>query len=160
MQLGQLSLSSNPLLTYSTHVVPPPAGGIHSIDFVESNDRIHMLSRDDQGLEPIVFDDGYSDGGIHKVFLNRQIQEHVVSASSITLVWIPAPRLMTLPCYSVQTPFILTPHQGTANTLEIQNVIRGGRVVRQQPPIQSHPIDPDTFRDETEREDDEIFKHL
>ena len=47
MQLGQPSISSNPLLTYSTHVTPPLAGGIHSIDFVEFDDRIHMLSWDD-----------------------------------------------------------------------------------------------------------------
>ena len=36
MQLGQPGISSNPLPTYSTHVVPCPAGGIHSIDFAES----------------------------------------------------------------------------------------------------------------------------
>ena len=47
MQLGQPNISSNPLPTYSTHAVPPPAGGIHSIDFVESEDHIHMLSWDD-----------------------------------------------------------------------------------------------------------------
>ena len=35
VQLGQPSISSNPLPTYSTHVVPPPTGGIHSIDFAE-----------------------------------------------------------------------------------------------------------------------------
>ena len=28
VQLGQPSISSNPLPTYSTHAVPPPAGGI------------------------------------------------------------------------------------------------------------------------------------
>ena len=44
VQLGQPSISSNPLPTYSTHAVPPPVGGIHSIDFVEFEDRIHMLS--------------------------------------------------------------------------------------------------------------------
>ena len=58
MQLGQPNISSNPLPTYSTHAVPPPAGGIHSIDFVESEDHILMLSWDDQRSEPIEFDDG------------------------------------------------------------------------------------------------------
>ena len=47
VQLGQPSVSSNPLPTYSTHTVPSPAGGIHSIDFAEFDDRIHMLSWDD-----------------------------------------------------------------------------------------------------------------
>ena len=43
MQLRQPSFSSNPLSTYSTHAAAPPTGGIHSNDFVESDDRIHML---------------------------------------------------------------------------------------------------------------------
>ena len=67
---------------------------------------------------------------------------------------------MTLPCYSVQTPFIQTPHRGIVDTPEIQYVIRGGRVVRQQPLVPSRPIDADTARDETVREDDEILKQL
>ena len=67
---------------------------------------------------------------------------------------------MTLPYYSVQTPFILNPHRGTVDTPEIRYVIRGGRVVRQKPPIPSRPIDPYTTRDETVREDDEIIKQL
>ena len=65
---------------------------------------------------------------------------------------------MTLPCYSVQTPFILTPHRGTIDTPDIQYVIKGGRVVRQKPPFPSWLIDPDTVSDETVREDDEILK--
>ena len=65
-----------------------------------------------------------------------------------------------MPCYSVQTPFILTPHRETVDTPKIQYVIRGGRVARQQPPIPSRPIDPDTTRDDIVREDDEILKQL
>ena len=101
MQLGQPSISSNSLPTYSTHVVPPPVGDIHSIDFAESEDRIHMLSWDDQRSEPIAFDDGYGNDGVHEVFSSQQIHSHVVLAPSITPVWIPTPRPVTLPCYSV-----------------------------------------------------------
>ena len=86
VQLGQPSISSNPLPTYSTHVAPPPTGGIHSIDFAESEDRIHMLSWDNQTLEPIAFDDGYGNDGVHDVFSSQQIHSHVVSASGITPV--------------------------------------------------------------------------
>ena len=68
VQLGQPSVSSNPLPTYSTHVVPPLVGGIHSIDFAKSDYLIHMLSWDDQGTRSIVFDNGYGDDGVHKVF--------------------------------------------------------------------------------------------
>ena len=63
--------SSNPLPTYSTQAVPSPMGGIHSIDFVETEDRIHMLSWDDQRSEPIAFDDGYSDDGVCEVFSSQ-----------------------------------------------------------------------------------------
>ena len=70
MQLGQPSVNSNPLPTYSTHAVPPSTGCVHSIDFTESDDRIHMLSWDDQGPKSIVFDDGYGDNEVHEVFLS------------------------------------------------------------------------------------------
>ena len=86
MQSGQPSASSNPLSTYSIHAVPSLTGGFHSIDFSEYDDRIHMLSRDDQGLKPILFDDGYGNDGVHEVFSSQLIQAHVVSTSSITLV--------------------------------------------------------------------------
>ena len=49
-------------------MVPPQTGGIHSINFAKSDDHIHMLSWDDQGPEPIVFDDGYGDDEVHEVF--------------------------------------------------------------------------------------------
>ena len=160
MQLGQPSVSSNPLPTYSTHAVPPLVGGIHSIDFAEFDDRIHMLSLDDQGSKPIVFDDGYADEEVHEMFSSQKIHAHVVSMPSFTPVWIPMSRPMTLSCYSVQTPFIMNPHRGTIDTPKIQYVIKGGRVVRQQPPVPSRPIDPDTTRDETMRKDDEILKQL
>ena len=94
------------------------------------------------------------------MFSSQQIHSHIVLASGITPIWIPTSRPVTFPCYSVQTPFILTPHRGTVDTPEIQYVIRGGRVVRQQPPIPYRPIDPDTTRDKTVREDDEIIKQL
>ena len=119
-----------------------------------------MLSWDDQRPEPIAFDDGYGDERVHEVFSSQQIHSHVISVPVITSIWIPSPRPVTLPCYSVQTPFILTPHGETVDTPGIQYVIRGGRVVRQQPPVPSRPIDPDTTRDEIVREDDEILKQL
>ena len=43
MQFRQLSVSADPLPTYSKHVVSPPNSGIHSIDFAELDDVIHML---------------------------------------------------------------------------------------------------------------------
>ena len=52
------SVTTNPLLSHSTHVVPPPSGSIHHIDFVE-DESIHMLSWDDGLSESIILDDGY-----------------------------------------------------------------------------------------------------
>ena len=56
--MRQPSVTTNSLPTHSTHVMPPPPGGIYHIDFVE-DDSIHMMSWDDGLLEPIVLDDGY-----------------------------------------------------------------------------------------------------
>ena len=58
VNLGQPSVTTNPLPAHSTHVVPPPLGGIHHIDFVK-DDNIHMMTWDDGLTEQIVLDDGY-----------------------------------------------------------------------------------------------------
>ena len=53
VNLGQPSVTTNPLPAHSTHAVPPPSGYIYHIDLIE-DDIIHMLSWDDVLLEPIV----------------------------------------------------------------------------------------------------------
>ena len=63
VNLGQPSVTTNPLPAHSTHVVPPPPGAIHHIDFVE-DDNIHMMSWDDGLPELIVLDDGYEVGTV------------------------------------------------------------------------------------------------
>ncbi|KAL6340112.1 hypothetical protein AAG906_038947 [Vitis piasezkii] len=47
VHLGQPSVTTNPLPTHTTHAVPPPADGIHFLDFDEIDDHVHMLSWDD-----------------------------------------------------------------------------------------------------------------
>ena len=54
VNLGQPSVTTNPLPTHSTHAVPPPAGGIHFIGFDGTDDFIHMMSCDDHAPEPIM----------------------------------------------------------------------------------------------------------
>ena len=49
----------NPLSAHTTHVVPPPTDSMHSIDFVELDDHIHMLSWDESELKPIVSNEIY-----------------------------------------------------------------------------------------------------
>ena len=54
MNLGQPSVTTNPLPAHSTHAVPPSAGGIHFIDFDGTDDFIYMMSWDDHAPEPIM----------------------------------------------------------------------------------------------------------
>ena len=63
VNLGQPSVTTNPLPAHTTHSVPPPSGGIHHMDFVQ-DDVIHMLSWDDGLPEMIVSDDGYEIVGV------------------------------------------------------------------------------------------------
>ena len=53
VNLGQPSVTTNPLPAHFTHTVPPSSGDIHPIDLIE-DDSIHMLSWDDGLPEPIV----------------------------------------------------------------------------------------------------------
>ena len=53
VHLGQSSVTKNPLPAHTTHAVPLPAGGIHFLDFVDSDDHICMLSWDDMDPKPI-----------------------------------------------------------------------------------------------------------
>ena len=57
VNLGQPSVTTNPLPSHSTHAVPPPAGGIHFIDFDGTDDFIHMMSWDDHAPDPIMLVD-------------------------------------------------------------------------------------------------------
>ncbi|RVW68358.1 hypothetical protein CK203_063788 [Vitis vinifera] len=44
---------------HTSHAIPPPAGGIHFMDFTKPDDCIHMLNWDDFEPEPIVVDESY-----------------------------------------------------------------------------------------------------
>ena len=56
---------------------------------------------------------------------------------------------MTFPCYSVQTLFVLipdvdeihTPVVDDVHTSDIQYILRGGKVVRQQPLTATRPLE-------------------
>ena len=58
------SVTTNPLLAHTSHIVPLPAGDIHFMDFIEPDDCIHMLSWDDSEPEPIVVDESYEVDGV------------------------------------------------------------------------------------------------
>ena len=86
----------------------------------------------------------------------------------VTLVQSATIEPLTFPCYSVHTPFVLipdidevhTPYVDDVHTSDIQYVIRGGRVVRQQSPTTVRPLGGATSHEEVRREDGEILKQL
>ena len=63
VNLGQPSMTNNPLLAHSTHTVTPSPRDIHHIDLIE-DDSIHMLNWDDGLPEPIVLHDSYEVDGV------------------------------------------------------------------------------------------------
>ena len=63
VNLGQPSVTTNPLPAHSTHAIPPPSRDIHHIDLIE-DDSIHMLSWDDGLLESIVLHNSYEVDGV------------------------------------------------------------------------------------------------
>ena len=136
VHLGQLSVTTNPLPVHTTHVVLSPPYGIHSIDFVELDDHIHMLSWDESELEPIVADEIYEIGG---VTLGLWMPTPFRLVLEATLVHTTTVEPLIFPHYSVQTPFVLirdveevqTPYVDDVHIPDIQYVIRGGRVVQQ-----------------------------
>ena len=59
IHLGKPSVTTNPLPAHTTHMVPPPIDSMHSINFAELDDHIHMHSWDESESEPIVSDGIY-----------------------------------------------------------------------------------------------------
>ena len=109
---------------------------MHSIDFVEFDERIHMLSWDDFEPEPIALDEIYE---MSEVTLGPRMPvpfRLVPEAASVQTTTIEP---LIFLHYSVQTPFVLlpdvdevqAPHVDDVHTSNVQYVIRGGRVVRQ-----------------------------
>ncbi|KAL6342279.1 hypothetical protein AAG906_007493 [Vitis piasezkii] len=66
VNLGQPSVTTNPLPAHSTHAMPPSPGDIHYIHLIE-DDSIHMLSWDDGLPKPIVLHDSYEVDGVSVV---------------------------------------------------------------------------------------------
>ena len=58
VDLGRPRVTTNPLLTHNTRVVPPFPGGIHSIEFLR--DEIFMMGWDGEASQPICL---YADSG-------------------------------------------------------------------------------------------------
>ncbi|RVW32710.1 Transposon Ty3-I Gag-Pol polyprotein [Vitis vinifera] len=141
VHLGQPSVTTNPLLAHTTQAVPPPADGIHFLEFDVIDDHIHMLSDDDSDPEPIMPDVIYETSG---VTLGPRM---------------PAPFRLVPEAASVQAA--TAPYVDDSQTLDIQYVLRGGRVMRQPPPAAAaRPLGGTSSQEEVRAEDDEILRQL
>ena len=161
VHLGQPSVTTNSLPTHTTHAVPPPADGMHSIDFAELDDHIHMLNWDELELEPIVSDEIYEIG---RVTLGPRMSTSfklVPEAASIQKTTI---KPLTFPHYSLQTSYVLIPdveevqtlYVDVSHTFNVQYVIHEGRVVRKQP--LAHPLDPQRGRPPMRRSGERMMR--
>ena len=73
-----------------------------------------------------------------------------------------------MPHYSVHVPFILipdvegvqAPHVDDSHTLDVQYILRGGRVMRQPPLAAARPVEGTFAPNEVRAEDDEILRQL
>ena len=113
-----------------------------------------MLSWDESELEPIVSDEIYEIG---RVSLDPRMSTPFRLVPEATLVQTTIVEPSIFPHYSVRTPFFFildvdevqtqyvdvsqTPHVDDAHTSNVQYVIRGGRVIRQQPPAATRPLE-------------------
>ncbi|RVX18515.1 Ribonuclease HI [Vitis vinifera] len=130
VHLGQPSVTTNPLPAHTTHAVPPPADGIHFLEFDVIDDHIHMLSDDDSDPEPIMPDVIYETSGVTLGPRMPAPFRLVPEAASVQAATVEP---LILPHYSVQTPFILipddegvqAPYVDDSQTLDIQYVLRG-----------------------------------
>ena len=96
----------NPLPTHTTHAVPPLIDSVHSIDFVELDDHIHMLSWDESEPEPIVLNKIYE---ITRVILGPRMSTPFRLVPRVASVQMTTVKPSIFPHYNVRTPFILIP---------------------------------------------------
>ena len=134
VHLGQSSVTTNLLPTHTTHAVPHSVDDTHSINFVELDDHIHMLSWNESQLEPIVSDGVYEIGRVVLGPRMFTLFRLVPKAASIQTIIVES---LNFPHYSVQTLFVLildvvevwTPYVDDIHTSDVQYVICEGRVV-------------------------------
>ncbi|KAL6340756.1 hypothetical protein AAG906_027911 [Vitis piasezkii] len=155
VNLGQPSVTTNPLPTHSTRAVHPSSGDIHHMDLIE-DDSIHMLSWDDGLPEPIVLHDSYEVDGVSVV---------PQTPAPFSLIPDEAPFQLTHPtplvigCQDAFVPFTLWPEDDDSAGREIQIVTRSGRIA-QPPPPAVRPFEGTTSHEKVRREDDEVLRQL
>ena len=145
-------MTIDPLPTHDTRVVPPPPGGIHSIEFL--GDEVFMMGWDAKAPQPICL---YANSDFSRYTHGQQVSR------PFRLIPDDVPRQATiLPVYlqhvHPMAPFILFLEEYGPVHRDVQIVMRSGRVA--QPPPVDRPFDGIYARDEIQREDDEILRQL
>ena len=165
VHLGQPSVTQNPLPTHTTHAVPPPDGGLHFLDFADSDDHVYMMSWDDMDPEPIELGDIYE---MSSMSLGPQVPTPFRLFPETASVHASIVEPPTFTRYSVQTSFVLVPnveevrapHVDISQTPDVQYILRGGRVMRQPPSAAVRPVEDTSASEEVRAEDDEILRQL
>ncbi|KAJ9687255.1 hypothetical protein PVL29_015932 [Vitis rotundifolia] len=124
-----------------------------------------MLSDDDSDPEPIMPDLIYEMSG---VTLGPQMPAPFRLVPGAASVRAATFEPLILPHYSIRTPFILIPDVEEVQapcvddpqTLDVQYILRGGRVMRQPPPVAARPVEGTFAPDEVRAKDDEILRQL
>ncbi|RVW59143.1 Transposon Ty3-I Gag-Pol polyprotein [Vitis vinifera] len=141
VHLGQPSVTTNPLPTHTTHAVPPPAGGIHFLDFDETDDHVHMLSWDDPDPEPIM------PAGIYET-------------SGVTLEpQMPAPFRLAPYILIPDVEEVRAPHVDISQTPDVQYILRR-ESSETATSAAARPVEGTASQEEVRAEDDEILRQL
>ena len=100
-------MTTNQLSTHTTHAVPPPADGIHFLDFDEIEYHVYMFSWDDSDLEPIMPYEIYEMSG---VTLGPRMPTPFLLVPEAASIQATTSKPLTFTRYSIQTSFILIPN--------------------------------------------------
>ena len=145
-------MTTDPLPTHDTRVVPLPPGGIHSIEFL--GDEIFMIGWDGEAPQSIyLYVDSDFSGYTHGQQVSRPfrlIPDDVPRQKIVSPIY-----LLHVPS---MTPFILFPEEYGLVHRDVKIVTRSGRVA--QPPHVDRIFVGTDARDEIQREDDEILRQL
>ena len=152
VDLGRPGVTTDPLSTHDTGAVPPPPGGIHSIEFL--GDEIFMIGWDGEAPQPICLS---ADSVFSRYTHGQQISK------TFRLIPDDVPRQTTVSPIYLQhvppmAPLILFSEEYGPVHRDVQIVTRSGRV-DQPPPVDRSFVGIDA-RDEIQREDDEILRQL
>ena len=155
VNLGQLSVTTNPLPAHSTHAVSPPLGDIHHIDLI-GDDSIHMLIWDDGLPEPIVLHNSCEVDGISlglQVFTPFNL---IPDGSSFQLTHSTH---LVIKHQDTFVSFTLWPNDDDSKGRDIQIVTHSGKIA-QPPPPAVRLFEGATSHEEVIREDDEGLRQL